>query len=170
MREKISKKNKEPFSVIQTESIFTSRMKRQRTFAERCADMLTDSFGTVFFLNFNLLFFLAWIVWNMGWIPSLPLFDPYPFVLLITVVSLEAITLSTIVLISQRRAAKIANIRSEVDLQINIQSEKQIAKVLEELQEMQNRMRSVFPNDPELERLKNPMNVEELERKVTKNL
>lgn len=170
MRKKTSKKIAEPSQESLTENIFTSRMKRQRTLTERCADMLTDSFGTVFFLNFNLFFFLAWIVWNIGWIPGFPLFDPYPFVLLITVVSLEAITLSTIVLISQRRAAKTADIRSEVDLQINIQSEKQIAKVLEELQEMQNRMKFVFPNDPELERLKNPMNVAELERKVTKNL
>jgi uncharacterized membrane protein len=168
----MSKKDKTP-SCHESEvckDIFTSKMRQSRTWDERLADFFTDSFGTILFLNGNLFFFAVWIFWNLGIIPWLPIFDPSPFVLLITIVSLEAITLSTIVLISQRRAAKIADIRSEVDLQVNIQAEKQIAKVLDELKEMQDRMQGVFPKDPDLERLKEPLNVERLEKEVTKSL
>jgi uncharacterized membrane protein len=124
----------------------------------------------VLFLNLNTLLFIGWVVWNLGWIPGLEVFDPFPFGLLTMAVSLEAIVLSTIVLISQNRAARIADIRSEIDLQVNIQAEKQIAKVLDELKEMQDRMQGVFPKDPDLERLKEPLNVERLEKEVTKSL
>lgn len=63
-------------------------------------------------------------------IPGLPSIDPFPFGLLTMVVSLEAIFLAIIVLISQNREARIAELREEVELYINTYAENEITKIL----------------------------------------
>jgi len=110
--------------------IFAARQKRRKTLADSWPDFLTSQFGTIWFLNLNVIFFAAWIVINLGFIPGVPVFDPYPFGMLTMCVSLEAIFLSTIVLISQKRAAEVDDLREEVDLQVNIQAEREITRVL----------------------------------------
>ena len=105
-------------------------MDLKRSFSEKFADFLTESFGTVTFLTINVLFFLAWILWNTGYIPQIPIIDPFPFGLLTMVVSLEAIFLAIIVLISQNREARIADLREEVALYINTYAENEITKMI----------------------------------------
>jgi uncharacterized membrane protein len=83
------------------------------------------------FLSLNVVWFIIWIVINVGLIPGLEPFDPFPFSFLTMVVSLEAIALAIIVLMSQNRAAKIADLREEVDLQVNKITEKELTKLLE---------------------------------------
>jgi uncharacterized membrane protein len=63
-------------------------------------------------------------------IGGMPAFDPYPFGLLTTIVSLEAIFLSTFVLVSQNRQAAIAERRAELDLQINLLAEYEVTRIL----------------------------------------
>lgn len=101
----------------------------QRTTQERIADVITKFFGSMWFLYVNFVWFTGWMVINMGWTPLSP-FDPYPFGLLTMIVSLEAIFLSTFVLISQNRMAAQNDRRSELDLQINLLSEHEVTKVL----------------------------------------
>jgi uncharacterized membrane protein len=102
-----------------------------RSLSERIADRLTLSFGNMIFFILNLVWFIAWIVINIGLIPGIEPFDPFPFGFLTMVVSLEAIALAIIVLMSQNRAAKIADLREEVDLQVNKITEKELTKLLE---------------------------------------
>jgi uncharacterized membrane protein len=115
------------------EQMFRARVPQQRTWLDRLADFMTKFFGTVTFLVVNLVFFKIWVLWNLGLIPGMPVFDAYPFGMLTMLVSLEAICLSVIVLISQNRAAKIADLREEVDFQIDLQSEKQISAIMRSL-------------------------------------
>lgn len=102
----------------------------KRSFPERVADFMTKVFGSIIFITLNFLLFAGWILVNIGWVPGIAIFDPFPFGLLTTAVSLEAIFLAIIVLISQNRASKVADLREEVDLHIDIISEQEITKVL----------------------------------------
>ena len=109
---------------------FKAKMDAKRTLSDRVADYLTASFGTVLFLSLNALFFTVWILWNIGLFPFIPAIDPFPFGLLTMMVSLEAIFLAIIVLISQNREARIAELREEVELYISTYAETEITKLM----------------------------------------
>lgn len=109
---------------------FKAKVNQRRSYLDRVADGLTASFGTVPFLIANILFFIFWIVWNSGNIQGLVPIDPFPFIFLTMLVSLEAIMLAIIVLISQNREARIAELREEVELYINTYSETEITKIM----------------------------------------
>ncbi len=109
---------------------FKAKANAKRTSSDRIADWFTASFGTVWFFTINAVFFAVWIIINVGGIPGVPVFDPYPFGMLTMVVSLEAIFLAIIVLISQNRESRIAELREEMQLYINTYAESEITKVM----------------------------------------
>jgi uncharacterized membrane protein len=128
---------------------------------ERIAWWITDFTGSMTFVYIHTAWFSFWILLNVGilHIPHLSQFDPYPFGLLTLVVSLEAIFLSTFVLIAQNRLAKQSERRADLDLQINLLSEQKAAKVLEMLDQIvrqldQTSSRFNFKPDAEVEALK----------------
>lgn len=94
---------------------------------ERAAAWLTFASGTMAFVYFHAAWFVVWMVLNAG-VGGLPTFDPFPFGLLTMMVSLEAIFLSTFVLISQNRSAALAGRRSDLDLQTNLLTEHEITR------------------------------------------
>jgi uncharacterized membrane protein len=67
-------------------------------------------------------------------------FDPYPFMLLTTTISIEAIFLSIFVLMSQNRDQKMADLRSRLDFEVDFRSEQEITKMLQMLEEVQNHL------------------------------
>ena len=97
---------------------------------QRVADWIAWFSGSMPFLLINTLWFIAWIAVNV-----LPLgvrtFDPYPFGLLTMIVSLEAIFLSCFVLISQNRQAEKDHVRSDVEYEVNIKAELEVAHLHE---------------------------------------
>jgi uncharacterized membrane protein len=141
---------------------------QNRAFSERIADWCTSFFGTPSFFILHIVLFFSWILYNGGVIPDTVPIDPYPFNFLTTAVSLEAIFLSIVVLMSQNRAARIANIRDEVDLQINVQSEREITKILEMLTTIERRLHVAQKTDPELLKMLQNVDMDELERRVVK--
>jgi uncharacterized membrane protein len=141
-----------------------------RSSSERLADYLTNAFGTIGFFLGNAFFFLAWIGWNSGVIPGIAMFDPYPYGMLTMVVSLEAIFLSIFVLISQNRASKIADLREEMDLRINIEAEKEITQVLRMLERIEKKLLVKEQDLTQLTRMKEMLDLEDLEQKVIKDL
>lgn len=108
-----------------------AKEQRNRPISIKIADWLTSSFGSIWFLVGNGLFFVIWIGVNTGHIQGIPAFDPYPFTFLTMVVSLEAIFLSIIVLMSQSRQSYISTLREELDMQVNLIAEREITKTLE---------------------------------------
>ncbi len=145
---------------------FKAKMDQRRTIGDKFADLMTESFGTVNFFIFNAIFFAGWIIINLGWIPFIPAVDPYPFGLLTNIVSLEAIFLAIIVLISQNRAAKIADLREEVDLQINVYAEQEITKILNVLDSIHDHLGLPPEDDEELTRMKLPINLDQIEEEL----
>lgn len=160
LHEKLLHKRKERIKSLK------GKMDLERTLSDRIADFLTESFGTMGFLIFNGLWYLIWMVINTGFIPGIEPFDPFPFGLLTMIVSLEAIFLSIIVLISQNRAANIAELREEVDLQVNVISEQEITKVIFMLDRIQEKMGIQVDNDEELEKMKKTVDIDSLQSRV----
>jgi uncharacterized membrane protein len=105
----------------------------------------------------------------LGLIPGLQPFDPFPFGLLTMVVSLEAIGLAIIVLISQNRASRIDDLREEIDLQINTVAEEEVTKIIQ-LQLKLLESNGVSVDDPELKRMLNPLSSAEIERSLEREL
>lgn len=107
-----------------------ARADAKRSAVARLADRLTALFGSMPFLIVNVVWFAIWIPVNLGWVPGVSPFDPFPFGLLTMIVSLEAIVLAIIVLISQNRAAALAELREEVTLTVGEITERELTKVL----------------------------------------
>lgn len=149
---------------------FEAKLSNKRTRAEKIADYFTKNLGTMVFFVFNLVWFSFWVIWNSGLIPALSIFDPYPFVLLITIVSLEAICLAVLVLISQNRAAKVDKLRSEVDLQINMIAEQEITKIISLISVLLEKQGINVKEDPEIQKMLKRINLWEIEKKLERQL
>lgn len=101
--------------------------RRARTRIDRVTERVGRFAGTPWFIGVHLLWFAGWLGWNHN---PLRAFDPYPFNLLTLIVALEAILLSTFVLISQNRMTAVANRREHIDLQINLLTEAEVTQAL----------------------------------------
>jgi uncharacterized membrane protein len=106
----------------------------RRSVAEKISDNIVYQAGRVWAIILHLAWFAIWIVWNSGRVPGLGSFDPFPFMGLSTVVSLEAMFLSLFILVSQNRSSRRADERAHLDLQVNLLSEREATKMLQLLQ------------------------------------
>jgi len=106
---------------------------------ERLASAITRFSGSMRFVYVHALLYGAWIVANLGWIPGVRPWDP-TFVVLAMIASVEAIFLSTFILITQNRMAAQADRRAELDLQVSLLAEAEITKVVELVSAMAARM------------------------------
>ena len=97
---------------------------------DRIAARITDFAGSMRFVYLHAAWFALWIVINVGLVVLLPVFDPFPFGLLTLIVSLEAIFLSTFVMIAQNRLSAESDARAESDYQINVRAEGETARLL----------------------------------------
>lgn len=147
-----------------------SKMDQSRKWSDKLADCLTGSFGTMWFLNFNAIWFAVWMLINTGVITGFTAFDPYPFGLLTMIVSLEAIFLSIIVLMSQNRAARIADLREEIDLHINVRAEEEITKILVILDQIHDHLGLPIEDDKELILMKQKTNIEAIEDELLREM
>ncbi len=123
------------------------------TAEERIADAITRFTGSMRFVYLHLAFFGFWIVANLGWIPGVPRWDE-SFVVLAMIASVEAIFLSTFVLISQNRMAAAADKRADLDLQISLLAEHEITKLATLVSDIAERLGVRTEVDAELEEIK----------------
>jgi uncharacterized membrane protein len=108
---------KTPRMALRHEFLLLAKQRQRRE--DRVADQITAFSGSMQFVYVHIVWFTAWIVLNV----TIWRFDPYPFGLLTLIVSLEAIFLSTFVLLSQNREAARSDTRSEIDFETNVLSE-----------------------------------------------
>jgi uncharacterized membrane protein len=118
---------------IETIAQLEAELLRERSRSEILADTIAGFAGKMSFVYLHLAGFASWVLWNMGLL-GLPVFDPFPFVLLTLAVSFEAVLLSTFVLIKQNRSARASERRNRLNLQVDILSEQEITKVIQMLQ------------------------------------
>jgi len=131
------------------------RRKREASsasFQERVAERITAFTGSMRFVYLHLAAFGFWIVANLGLLPLRP-WDP-SFVVLAMIASVEAIFLSTFVLISQNRMAAQADKRADLDLQINLLSEHEVTKIVAMVSEISKHLGIGHVAGEEVEELK----------------
>ena len=125
---------------IGTIKLWEEAALQKRSRAEQVGEAITRVAGGGRALVFHLIWFAAWLSINTGSIPGITPFDKFPFPLLTTLVSLEAIFLSLFVLASQNRMTRHSDQRSHLDLQINLLAEKEMTAVLVLLQDIAKHM------------------------------
>ena len=136
----------------------------KRTVADRIAEFVARFCGSITFVWIHAVLFAVWIGWNV--LPHLPHFDPYPFTFLTLCVSLEAIFLSSFILISQNYEMRITERRSQLDLQINLLAEQENTKILQLLDRMAKKMGLYEGDDPEVQVLEQATRPETLARQI----
>jgi uncharacterized membrane protein len=110
---------------------------------QRIADWISWFSGSMLFLSLNIVWFVVWIAVNV-WPLGVPQFDPFPFGLLTMIVSLEAIFLSCFVLISQNRQADKDRVRADIEYEVNIKAELEIAHLHEKTDRIYTEMLERF--------------------------
>lgn len=111
------------------------RAVEERTFAQRMSDRVAGFAAHEWNVALHVVWFTVWIGLNVGLSPIEP-FDPFPFSMLTTCVSLEAIFLTLFVLGSQSRLTQDSDRRSHLDLQVNLLSEQEMTMMLHMLKEV----------------------------------
>jgi uncharacterized membrane protein len=114
--------------IIMRHELAALSQRRQRR-EERAADLITKFSGSMQFVYLHIGWFTVWILLNV----TIARFDPFPFGLLTLIVSLEAIFLSTFVLLSQNRESARQDLRSEIDFETNVLSEVWLEAVADKL-------------------------------------
>lgn len=151
-------------------SSFKARMDAKRSPFDKLADNINSWFGTNFFLLLNAIWFVVWILINTNMIRNVKAFDPFPFSFLTMVVSLEAIFLSIFVLISQKRASKIDDLREEIHLQINKIAEEEVTKILKMQAQILEKLGVDMSKDAELQAMILPTDQRRIEQSIEKQL
>lgn len=142
------------------------RLRERRTTSDKLADFLVSSAGSFAVVVIHICLFATWIAINLDLIPGVGIFDPYPFNFLTMTVSLEAIFFAIFVLMSQNRESKIADLRQEFDVQVNIIAEREITKVIHMLAYVMNHLNIHYENDAELRQMMRPLNIDEIREQL----
>jgi uncharacterized membrane protein len=116
-----------------------NKAAHERSLQHRIADAITAFSGRMIFAYVHIGWFGVWILLNTGRF-GIPAFDPFPYGLLTMIVSLEAIFLSTFVLISQNRLGAETERRADLDLHIGLLTEHELTRVLQMLDIIQDKL------------------------------
>ena len=126
---------------------------RQESTQDRIAGRITDFAGSMRFVYLHLVLFGGWIVINLGWVPIIPAWDP-TMVVLAMLASVEAIFISTFVLITQNRMAEADSRRADLNLQISLLSEHETTRLIALVSKIAERLDVRSEVDEEIEDLK----------------
>jgi len=130
-----------------------AKERQADSFSTKAADAITRFAGSMTFVAIHLTIYGLWIAINLGWIPGVPRFDE-TFVVLAMEASVEAIFLSTFVLISQNRMAAVADRRADLDLHINLLTEHELTKLAVLVAAIADKLEVRSEADPEFEEIK----------------
>lgn len=134
------------------------------TLEERLAQHITRWAGSMTFVYAHAAVLALWIAWNLGALGIAP-FDP-TFVILATAASVEAIFLSTFILISQNRSAAMAERRAQLDLHVSLLTEHEVTRILQMMSLMAERLDIAIPQDTGLEELQRDIAPEQVLDKI----
>ncbi len=134
-------------------------------------DLIADVIGSIWFVVIHVVMFITWFLVNSKVFPFFPHFDPYPFILLAMVVSVEGVLLSTFVLMKQNRMQQRSDARDHLNLQIDLLAEKEVTKALQLLQAICRKLD--IPDterDEELREMADNTSVDSLAKRIQSNL
>jgi len=137
---------------------------------ERIGDAVGSFAGSMKFVAIHVVVFTLWFLVNGRLIRVIPPFDPYPFILLSMVVSVEAVLLSTFVLMKQNRMTKRADVRNMLNLQIDLLAERESTKNLQLLRRICEHLGIPDGGDAEATVLSQETAVEDLARELNERM
>ena len=138
--------------------------REERTPADRIAEAIANFCGSMKFVAVHVIWFSTWILVNV--IPGIPHVDPFPFTFLTLIVSLEAIFLSTFILINQNYETRISERRSHLDLQLNMLSEQENTTMISMLQAIAAKVGADVSQDLQLQALSQQTQPEKLVEQI----
>jgi uncharacterized membrane protein len=141
----------------------------RRSLSARIGDAIASHAGKMWFLVFHAVWFFLWLWFNSGARGKFS-FDPFPFQLLSTIVSLESIFLSLFILMSQNRSNIQADQRNHLDLQINLLSEEENTKMLQMLQAICEHHKLAIGNEPEIKAMAKRTEINEVLSELQEHL
>ena len=133
---------------IETVTRLEKAAREQRTATDCLAERIASFCGSMTFVWVHVVWFGGWILLNL--VPGIRHVDPFPFTFLTLIVSLEAIFLSTFILISQNLETRISERRSHLDLQLNMLSEQENTKMITILLAIAEKVGADLSRDPHL--------------------
>lgn len=156
---------------INTIAKLEQQFLERRTQVQRIGDAIGAFAGSIGFIVLHVVVFTLWFLINGRLVPGIPPFDPYPFMFLSMAVSMEAVLLSTFVLMKQNRESRRAEQREQLTLQIDMLSEQEITKTLQLLQRVCERLGiEDAHHDPEVKLLAENTAVEDLVQQLKDKL
>lgn len=169
--ERVSAENRVPRTVeevternVQAILQLEDAAKANRSSADRIADLIAAFCGSMTFVWVHVVWFAGWILANG--LPGIRPFDPFPFTFLTLIVSLEAIFLSTFILISQNHETRLSERRNQLDLQINLLTEQENTKMLRMLESIADKVGASIDDDPSLQVLNQDTNPDKLVEQI----
>jgi uncharacterized membrane protein len=149
-------------------ALLTQRRAEERRldWQDRFAEAASELAGSMAFVWLHLAVLALWIAINLGWVRGVPVFDP-TFVILATAASVEAIFLSTFVLITQNRMQTLADKRADLNLQISLLAEHEVTRLLQMVSEIAERMNVPAAQSPDLGELKKDVRPEEVLKTIS---
>jgi len=152
---------------VEAVSRLEAAAREARTPADRIAEAIAGFCGSMRFVLLHITWFTAWILMNS--IPEIPHIDPFPFTFLTLIVSLEAIFLSTFILISQNHETRISDRRSHLDLQLNMLSEQENTTMLAILKAIAAKVGADLSQDPHLQAMSQETQPEKLVEQIAEH-
>lgn len=142
------------------------RQDQRRSASDRAAGAVTRFAGSMWGVSAHLAYFGGWLLLNSSFFPG-PKWDPYPFVMLAMLASVEGIFLSTFVLINQNRMQRFADQRAELDLQISLVTEHELTRAILMLDGIAQKVGSTkVPDLEELRDVERDLNPEKIAEKI----
>ena len=138
--------------------------KDNQTTSERLAKTIANFCGSMTFVWVHVVWFGSWVLINS--LPGIAHFDGFPFTFLTLVVSLEAIFLSTFILISQNQETRLSERRNHLDLQINLLTEQENTKMLQMLKQISEKLGVEIDDDPTVQVLEQATRPEKLVEQI----
>jgi uncharacterized membrane protein len=110
-----------------------SEALRPRSRSEEITDSIGGFVGTISFVVLQIVAFCGWVLVNAGIVSQIPAFDPFPYSLLSSMTSFEAVLIAAFVLMKQNRMGVVADRRDHLDLQVNLLTERQATQIIQML-------------------------------------
>jgi uncharacterized membrane protein len=140
--------------------------RAESTFSQRAAQAIANFCGSMTFVWIHVVWFSGWVIFNT--LPGLHHLDPFPYTFLTLLVSLEAIFLSTFILISQNEETRLTERRNALDLQINLLTEQENTKMLQVLARIARKLDVPMDDDGTLTVLEQATRPEKLAEQIDK--
>ena len=154
---------------IQTIAQLDEAALHEQSTPDRVSASISRFIGSLSFVAAHIIWFGGWALWNLGLIPGLQPFDPYPFGLLTMLVSMEGVLVATFVLITQNWMNRLAERRAHLDLQVNILAEQEMTLVLRMLRAISQKV-GVEAEPPEKVEQYEQLNVHKLASAIDEHL